>query len=244
MEGFDELVAKAMAVDELDVGWLSGRLTHGRNPWGYAQLLAGLPRDATVLDIDTGGGEVLARLPTRPERIVATERSRSAVRRARDRLSPLGVLVVQADSRALPFRDASFDVVISRHPLVIDWAELGRVLTRDGRYLAQHVGPSSGAELLEFLLGPEVDRSGRHPRDAVLGAEEAGLRVTHIRVARSRLELLDIGAVVHLLRMVPWWIPDFTVEDYLDRLRELDERIRREGPFLAHTTRYLIEVRH
>jgi hypothetical protein len=38
-------------------------------------------------------------------------------------------------------------------------------------------------------------------------------------------------------------VPGFTVGEYRDRLLALHERIRRDGPFLAHTTRFLIEAR-
>lgn len=38
-------------------------------------------------------------------------------------------------------------------------------------------------------------------------------------------------------------VPGFTVEQYRDRLSELDRQIRRDGPFVAHTARFLIEAR-
>ena len=57
------------------------------------------------------------------------------------------------------------------------------------------------------------------------------------------MELFDIGAVVWILRKCVWWVPDFSVERYHDKLVELDARLRREGPFVAHSTRHLIEAR-
>jgi len=35
----------------------------------------------------------------------------------------------------------------------------------------------------------------------------------------------------------------FTVDGHLDRLREIHERIRRDGPFVAHATRTLVDAR-
>jgi hypothetical protein len=49
--------------------------------------------------------------------------------------------------------------------------------------------------------------------------------------------------VVYLLRKVIWWVPGFTVEAHRDRLRDLDEQIRSRGPFIAHSSRHLIEAR-
>lgn len=53
----------------------------------------------------------------------------------------------------------------------------------------------------------------------------------------------DVSAVVYLLRKVVWWVPGFTVAAFRDRLRELHDLIQREGPFVAHSTRHLIEAR-
>ena len=48
---------------------------------------------------------------------------------------------------------------------------------------------------------------------------------------------------MYLLRKVVWWVPGFTVEQHGDRLRALHERIQADGPFVAHSTRHLIEAR-
>ena len=52
-----------------------------------------------------------------------------------------------------------------------------------------------------------------------------------------------LGAVVYFLRKVIWMVPDFTVERYAGRLRALHDRIEAEGPFVAHSARFLIEAR-
>jgi hypothetical protein len=38
-------------------------------------------------------------------------------------------------------------------------------------------------------------------------------------------------------------VPGFTVSQYRDRLAALHERIEAEGPFVAHSKRFLIEAR-
>jgi hypothetical protein len=40
-----------------------------------------------------------------------------------------------------------------------------------------------------------------------------------------------------------WLVPGFTVEQYRDRLCELPDQIRTDGPFVAHATRMLVEAR-
>jgi hypothetical protein len=57
------------------------------------------------------------------------------------------------------------------------------------------------------------------------------------------MEFHDIGAVVHFLRKVIWLVPGFTVQAYEPRLRALHERMTADGPFVAHSTRHLLEAR-
>jgi hypothetical protein len=106
------------------------------------------------------------------------------------------------------------------------------------------VGPASVFEVVEFFLGPQPEevRRSRHPEDARAEAEAAGLEVVDLRFERLRTEFFDVGAVVYFLRKVVWMVPGFTVGGHRDRLRQMHDLIEREGPFVAHTTRFLIEA--
>ena len=248
MRALNDLVDEAARVDVSgwNFDWLEGRATEERPPWGYARLLAKrLAQVGTALDIDTGGGEIIAEAPRLPARMVVTEGWAPNAERAHRLLSPRGVAVVQvSQGRPLPFRDASFDLVSSRHPVSPDWPEIGRVLAADGTYLAQHVGPESAYELIEWFLGPlPRERLGRDPVIEASAARSAGLRIVDLRTARCRMEFFDIGAVVYILRKCVWWVPDFTVDRYAESLERLDARIRQHGPFVAHSTRTLIEAK-
>lgn len=244
MRAFDELVTEAQSADVTGwgFGWLDGRATEERPPWGYANLLARRLSTATAaLDIDTGGGEVIDEAPVLPPRMAVTESHRPNIAVARHRLGPRDVDVVEADPRRLPFANGSFDLVTSRHPVSPAWSEIARVLVPGGTYLAQHVGPASAFELIEFFLGPlPENRKARHPKTESDAAEAAGLTVETLTTARCRMEFYDVGAVVWILRKCPWWVPDFAVADYLPQLQELDTQMRTGEPFVAHSTRHLI----
>ncbi|MET8769678.1 class I SAM-dependent methyltransferase [Streptomyces sp. NPDC004658] len=251
---FEDLVAEGSAVptEGWDFSWFAGRATEERPSWGYArsagERLAGAE---AALDIQTGGGEVLdfalsRAEPARPVLVAATEGWPPNVAEATALLRPRGVVVVAApDDAPLPFADGVFDLVLSRHPVRPYWAEIARVLRPGGTYFAQHVGPSSAFELVEYFLGPQPEeaRAARDPERERADAEAAGLEVTGLRAERLRMEFHDIAAVVHFLRKVVWMVPDFTVEAYEPRLRALHERIEKEGPFVAHSSRHLFDVR-
>ena len=247
-DSFDSLVELGASADVSgwDFSWLEGRATEERAPWGYARQLADrLSRASASLDIQTGGGEVLAGSEKFPPTAVATESWPPNVMKASRLLHPRGVVVVSdPDEPPLPFADAAFDLVTSRHPSTVWWDEIARVLQPGGTYFAQHVGPASAFELIEFFLGPQPEaRRGRHPDDEAAAAEAAGLEVVDLQTATLRMEIFDVAAVVYLLRKVIWWVPGFTVEQYRDRLRDLHELIQRDGVFVAHSTRQLIDAR-
>lgn len=265
MRSFDELVAEAETadVDGWGFDWLDGRATEERPPWGYAGLLAARlgalaesdpdASDASsvaALDIDTGGGEVVNEAPTLPHHMTVTEAWAPNADRARRLLGPRGVDVIEtavSGSAPLPFPDRSFDLVSARHPVTPDWTEIHRVLKPGGHYLAQHVGPASGFELIEFFLGPRpAERKDRDPEGTdgeVAAAEAAGLTVDRLEKARCRMEFFDVGAVVWILRKCVWWVPDFSVDRYTDKLRELDAQMRAGRPFVAYSSRHLIDAR-
>ncbi|AQA24723.1 methyltransferase domain protein [Rhodococcus sp. MTM3W5.2] len=246
---FEDLVAEAdsVSVDGWDFSWLDGRASEQRPSWGYAAAMGDRMRRASAaLDIQTGGGEVLAGVPALPRLTVATESWPPNIANATALLHPLGVAVVaDEDEPPLPFADGAFDLVVSRHPVTVWWEEIARVLRPGGTYFSQQVGPHSVFELVEYFLGPQPTevRRRRHPDAARTAAEESGLEVVDLRFESLRTEFHDIGAVIYFLRKVIWMVPGFTVDRYRAELRVLHDRIQAEGPFLAHTTRYLIEAR-
>ncbi len=255
MGSFDELIAEGAAagVDGWDFSWFDGRAAEERPPWGYARMLgermaalAGVP-GAAALDLQTGGGEVLASIPAGPPVLIATESWPPNVDVARRNLAALGgrVVALPDELSDLPFEDASFDLVVSRHPVGMRWDEVARVLRPGGTYFSQDVGDGSVRELTEFMMGPlpEEDGPTRDPKWSVQSAREAGLQVVDLRQFRGRMEFGDIAAVVVFLRKVVWIVPGFTVDGYLDRLRALHEQIEATGPFVATSVRFLLEAR-
>ena len=237
--------AEGAPIEGWDFGWLNGRATEERPSWGYSGLLAERTRNlSSMLDIQTGGGELLGQLPQLPPLTVATEGWEPNIFRAAQRLHPRGAWVVVApeDRPALPFASEVFDLVVSRHPVVTWWDEVARVLRLNGRFLSQQVGPHTMSEVTEFFMGPQSPASARDPELAREMAMAAGLRVDDLRVERLRATFADVGAIVYFLRLVVWTVPDFSVAKYRERLTDMHREITNNGPFVAHATRFLIEA--
>jgi hypothetical protein len=132
VDEFERLVAEADAAEISGWGfdWLKGRATEARPSWGYQKLInARLGAVRSALDIQTGGGEVLAGAPRFPPTMAATESWPPNLALATQRLHPRGVVVVaDPDEPPLPFADGAFELVVRRHPARIWWNEIARVL--------------------------------------------------------------------------------------------------------------------
>jgi hypothetical protein len=246
---FDDLIAEgdAVPVEGWDFSWFEGRATEERTSWNYTGRLAAVYADAqSVLDIQTGGGEVLAgvlgRVDVRPSTIAATESWLPNLRLAQRALAPFDGCVehVPNDAR-LPFADATFDVVSSRHPNWMPWGEVARVLAPGGLTISQQVVPlATNRELYEFFLGQQEFE----PEDGVdsirADVAAAGLELVDLRFEKSRVEFFDIGAVVYFLRKVLWTVPDFSVDRYRDKLIELHAVIEQKGAFVSFSRHALV----
>lgn len=243
MGTFEELVAEGAAVplEGWDFSWFDGRATEERPPWGYARQIASrLAAVSSALDLQTGGGEVTASAPVLPPLMVAAE---SWPPNARVAAGNLPFVVQAPDDGPLPFRSSSFELVISRHPVVTPWREIARVLKPGGTYFSQQIGEGTNRGLTDFMMGPQPVSEARGTERARADAEAAGLEVLRLEPVELRVAFFDVGAVVHFLRKVLWTVPGFTVEGYRDRLLDMHAHIQEHGEFVCTSTRFLIEAR-
>lgn len=248
-ELFGRLIADALEAPFAgwDFSYLDGRHTASALPWDYCARVRQAVHDATsLLDVGTGGGELLASLAPLPPSTYATEAYPPNVPVARERLAPLGVTVVDTsedeENRHLPFADAQFDLIINRHDCWDD-RELWRILRDGGRFITQQCGGDGEVELVQWFVG----RGNARPMDwnaarASRQLQEAGLVVTDAQEASPQSTFADVGAVVYYLRAIPWLVEDFSVARYRDRLLALHEHIQQHGGFTVTDQRFLIEA--
>jgi hypothetical protein len=228
---FDASIAEALSAptDGWDFSFLDGRTHTADVSWSYATLARPLIDAAgALLDVDTGGGELLAALAPLPARTVAVETHQPAVAAAR--LGPLGVAVVTALAEA----GGGFDLVLNRHGR-LDAAGTARALRPGGALLTQQVGSQNCAELNAALGAPPVRPAGEWSAPVAADAlAAAGFALQEVREEFPELTFDDPGAIVFQLRMVAWQIPDFSIQRYAERLRAL------RYPFTVRTHRFLI----
>ena len=243
---FEGLLAEATSQEFS--GWsfpfMDGRWRESPPTWDYrAMLLDRLRRAESLLDMGTGGGELLASLPFLPADTSATEGYPPNLPLARRRLEPLGVRVeppLPVDR--LPFADGRFDLVINRHEAYVP-TEVQRVLRPGGRFLTQQVGGRDNIRLNQLLGAEGARQYGDWDLSrAVHELEEVGLRIIDAREEFPETVFADVGAVVYYLKAVPWQIDGFSVDEYREPLLALHQTIQADGGLLVTSHRFLVEA--
>ncbi|UQU65831.1 class I SAM-dependent methyltransferase [Couchioplanes caeruleus] len=237
---YDHLVDEAAGVPIIgwEFAWLDGRAVGSDPSWSFPGLARPLLRRAgSMLDLDTGGGELLAELAPLPAHTVAVESWAPNVPVARDRLTPFGVSVLTE----LPGGEEEFDLVLSRHGR-LPAADIARLLRRGGTVLTQQVGSDDLADLNAELGAPPPYPHTWTAQTAVAALRAAGLEVSDVREERPPLTFHDIGALVYQLRAVPWQVRGFDPARYDRELRRIDARIRTYGHFTVTAHRFLVQA--
>ncbi len=216
-----------------DFSHLDGRMTSIRaNPtWDYTETVIGAMKQAqTLLDMHTGGGEVLAQLLARQpvQQVYATEGYAPNVVLAYQRLISSGVSVSAVHDGHLPFAEKMFDLVINRHGSY-DPSEVLRVLKSGQMFITQQVGDQTNRLLHALLKREKVVEHPWNLRQAVGEMEAVGGRVMESKEEYFSTRFHDVGAIVFYLKAVPWEVPDFSVEKYREELLAIHDLLQRKG---------------
>ena len=107
--------------------------------------------------------------------------------------------------------------------------------------MTQQVGSDNYPELNEFLGAPKNEKTW-DLQVARQQISEAGLSVAEGREAQLHSRFRDVGAVVFLLLAVPWQLEGFTVDGYMDKLKELHRSIIRAGSFKVTCRRFYVRA--
>lgn len=246
-ERFRRLVHEAQqaAFSGWDFHWLDGRMLQDDPPWDYPALVKQHLNDVhSLLDMGTGGGELLASLAPLPPDTHATEAYPPNQRIARERLSPLGVEIHEIDDETpLPFNDERLEMVINRHES-FDPTEVFRILKPGGLFITQQVGGLDNLELNQFFeenISYPFVHWGLAP--ILTKLYETDWLVERTQKAALTSTFLDIGAVVYYLKVIAWQIPEFDPDSFQDQLIALHNIIERQGKFEATAHRFLVIAR-
>lgn len=229
-----------------DFSYLDGRMLEGEPDWSYSSRAAELLKQSlSVIDLGTGGGERFLELREYwPDKVVATEGYLPNFKLATEKLSPLGVKIVNiqlTDFAPMPFDNDEFDLVLNRHS-AFNPDEVTRILNLDGIFLTQQVHGLWAHDLLAAFDAkpqwPEATLEKYLPR-----LKAAGLEIINNQEWSGQLSFTDVGAIVYFLKATPWLVSIFSVESHLKYLLNLQKQLENQGTLIFTSRKYLIEAR-
>ncbi len=256
---FDDLISDADRAPFAgwDFSYLEGRMVEDPVSWNYlAQVRRRLDDVRSMLDLGTGGGEILSQLAPLPAMTVATEAFLPNAFVAARRLSPMRARVIavegapenystlatpEANTPSLPIRDRSFDLVINRHESYLA-AEVFRILRPTGRFITQQCGGRNYAGLNGLLGLPAPRFASWNLSNARSQLQAVGFDLLDAREQFTTVRFHDVGAIVYFLKAAPWQAPDFAVTKFRNRLSELHAQIENTGPIAIQAHHFLIEA--
>jgi SAM-dependent methyltransferase len=210
--------------------------------WDYVAVAREqIARGMRVIDLGTGGGEVYSRVIDGIDaEFLASEEWHVNAPVAHARLRPRGVAVVHASSERTPWRDASFDVVLSRHE-AIEPEDIARILRPGGVFVTQQVADGQWRELDAFFPDraqwPDIYATYR------AGFEAAGLTVES-QYHAWRVAYESVADIAYMLLVAPWEVPGFDPLRDVYRLMALEEAHRTDAGLVMTLARFLMIARN
>ncbi|MEX1307015.1 MAG: methyltransferase domain-containing protein [Eubacteriales bacterium] len=236
------LKEEAQAFAGWDFSYLDGRWQFEALPWAYKDWVKTYLSPALkLLDMGTGGGEILLGFNHPHKNTTVTEAYPPNIALIQKFLAPLGISVVPVkQDDLLPIADNVFDIVINRHES-FDADEVFRVLKPGGVFITQQVGGQNNRVLSEFLI---EDFKPPYPDwDATHAAKKlalSGFEVLEKKEAFPNLTFLDTGAVVYFAKIIAWEFPGFSVKACFEPLEAIERTIQETGHFVSKEHRFLL----
>lgn len=220
-----------------DFSHISNRWHSPNPPWDYASIVKSYLKESdTLLDMGTGGGEVLLSINHPHKNTYATEAYEPNFELCKKTLSPLGITVARTytdenfnSDDKIPFDDQFFNVVINRHDS-FDLAEVDRVLKPGGYFITQQVGEDDCNEFAKMLNDNYVYSVPGHSlenyTDTLIGMDYDIIKTDE---AKYPVKFFDVGALVFYAKIIAWEFPNFSVKTHLQKLLHCHQKITDSG---------------
>ena len=227
-----------------DFSYIKNRIKQDKPSWDYIKIAKKLIKNKkSLLDIDTGGGEILLSISHLPKNSFAIEGYHPNVLIARKNLKKAGVKVIEADSaHKFPFKDNSFDIILNRHG-TINAKEIYRVLKKKGLFITQQVDPKVNfLDLIhEFKKKPKWTFNTLSYRRKEM--KKVGFDIIKAKNWHGKIIFKDVGAIVYLLKATPWMVDNFSVRTHLIYLEKLQSKLKKKGKLRYSLGNFLIVAR-
>lgn len=214
--------------------------------WDYVEIVKTyLGSDMSLLDMGTGGGELLMTFQHPVSKTYATEGWLTNFELLQNRLVTKGITVkfVEEDD-ILDFSDNSFDIVINCHESFLI-SEVKRVLKPGGIFVTEQVGDTNGINLASRLV-PNYQKTDfmLHLSSVVKELRESQFEVLEQFEAYPIQKFFSMDALIYYARTISWEFPNFSVETHMDELMYLKEELTRNGYIYNQEHRFIVVTKN
>lgn len=213
--------------------------------WSYSEIVKQyLKQEMDLLDMGTGGGELLSTFNHPFSRTHVTEGWEPNYQLLLKTLEPKGVKVkfVQEDD-LLDFPDNSFDIVLNSHESFLV-SEVKRVLKPNGLFITQQVGDLNGVNLASRLIPNYQKIDFNHHLSVVAdNLKKQDFQLLEQYEAYPVQKFLSMDALIYYVRTIEWEFPKFSVETHLSELNNLWNELNREDFIYNQEHRFLVAAR-
>ncbi|AUJ32157.1 MAG: SAM-dependent methyltransferase [Liquorilactobacillus nagelii] len=235
---------------QLDMhGWnfdhLKGRWLNKEMPWDYRKIvLKYLKQDASLLDMATGGGELLLSFKHNTARTSATESWLPNIKVIKERLLPLGIKIYPTKTEEeLPIKDDSVDFITNSHA-AFNAASVYKKLHTGGFFITEQVGATNNFSLSRYL---DESYTPPYPESTLLNSiinlKSAGFEILLAKQSFPELIFFDVGAVVYYATVIPWEFKNFNIDQCFDKLLSLQKLIDANQYISTNEDRFIIVAR-
>ncbi|MCD6114670.1 methyltransferase domain-containing protein [bacterium] len=230
------------------IGWDFSKITKRTKvvgkKWDYIKVVKKyINKETILLDIGTGGGELLLKIAPFVKKACGIDHSRSMIKTARKNLAKSKIPNVEfklADAKRIPFSKEYFNVVICRHSDFYP-KEVFRVLKPNGIFITQQVGEKDKENIKKiFGRGQHFGkRVGTLMNKYLQELKKTGFKILKKNTYNALEYYANMEDLIFLLKNTPI-IPDFNIKKDQKFLEEIERRYKTKKGIKTNSFRFLI----
>ena len=237
---------EAHAFKGWDFSYLKGRWINEELPWNYNDFVKKyLKASDNILDMGTGGGELLLSFNHPYDKTSVTEAYEPNIKLCLEKLAPMGISVypIKQDDILINVKDNYYDIVLNHHESFLE-SEVKRVLKEGSLFITQQVGAYNNNDLATFFDENHQIQFPKMTLDkTVERLEHEGFEIIYKNECFPKIKFLDLGAIAYFAKIIQWEFINFSVKGNIEKFEVLEKMLNEKGYIESTEHRFMIVAR-